>query len=399
MVTVLVTLTYTETKTMNHNLLDFKGLLKFGKGNMTTMTEDVIAAQRGNMAAFGRLINATRNTVTSVALSIVRDVDVSEDIAQQAYINCWKNIGTLKNSHSFLPWLRQSTRYMAINYLRDNKVSTKVAGEEAEQIFAQFSSDQDVPETVLSIEQQKVAVGKLLETLPDESREIVTLYYREEQSTARVAELLGLSEAGVRKKLSRARSSLKEKALTKFGKALLSTAPAISFTSLVLSSLVFSPKATAGVTAVSHTSWWTKLTALFSGAVWGTIAAAFAIMWSHNIAEKKLSDESIKKRLNKLKYLSVGWMFISALILGTAFHFSDGAWAPISAYALFAAGFFVLTKRTQALIYLDMETNPGFDTQSKQYRRQKFWGALGLYGGFTISAIAMLLGLHGSGRL
>lgn len=381
---------------MNHNLLDIKTL--FNKDGITTMTEDVIAAQKGNMAAFERLINATRNTVTCVALSIVRDVDVSEDIAQQAYINCWKNIGTLKNSQSFLPWLRQSTRYMAINYLRDNKVASKISGEAAEQIFEQFSSDKDIPEVSLDAEQQKLAIGKLLEILPDESREIVTLYYREQQSTAKVAELLELSEANVRKKLSRARSKMKDEALAKYGRILLSTAPAISFTSVIISSLAYSPQASASVVA-SQTTWWSKVSALFSGAFLGALAAVIAILWSHKVAEKQLLDQDIKQQLNKLKYISVVWVIASALLFTGAFHFSTGAWAPITAYGAFAIGLHVLTKKTQALLYLDMETNPDFDTQTTHYKRQKLWGVVGLYGGLVSGVVAMLFGLYGSGRL
>lgn len=365
---------------------------------MNTMTADVIAAQKGNTAAFERLVNTTRNTVTSVALGIVRDIDASEDIAQQAYINCWNNIKTLKNSQSFLPWLRQSTRYIAINYLRDNKINSKVAGDEAEQILAEFSSEHTKPDLHLDQEQKKMVVNHLLEQLPDESREIVTLYYREEQSTPVVAELLGLSEANVRKKLSRARSKMKEAVLAKYGRVLLSTAPAVSFTSVVISSLVFSPQASASVVA-SQTSWWSKLSTLFSGAFFGAVAAVAAILWSHKIAEKQLVDQNIKQQLNKLKYISVIWVIISALLLTAAFQFSTGAWAPIMAYGVFAIGLYLSTKKTQALLYLDMETNPDFDTQTSHYKRQKLWGKVGLYGGLITGVVAMLFGLHGSGRL
>ena len=49
----------------------------------------------------------------------------------------------------------------------------------------------------------------VLDELPDDTREVVTLYYREGESTAHVARLLGLSEDNVRQRLSRARSRLR----------------------------------------------------------------------------------------------------------------------------------------------------------------------------------------------
>ena len=67
----------------------------------------------------------------------------------------------------------------------------------------------------------------LIDGLPEDSREIVLLYYREEQSSQQVAELLGLSDANVRKKLSRVRELLKDQLLSRYGNLLLSTAPAM----------------------------------------------------------------------------------------------------------------------------------------------------------------------------
>ena len=100
--------------------------------------DDVTLAQSGDQQAFGRLINQTRNLVSSIALSIVKDLDNSEDVAQQVYIGAWQNMSELKNTRSFLPWLRQMTRYKALNFLRDNKTRQKVEGEEADLILSQF---------------------------------------------------------------------------------------------------------------------------------------------------------------------------------------------------------------------------------------------------------------------
>ncbi|MEJ2417221.1 MAG: RNA polymerase sigma factor [Exilibacterium sp.] len=91
------------------------------------LTNDVIAAQQGDSDALSRLIEKTRNTVASIALAIVKDIDSSEEVAQQVFIAVWQQLSTLKSNNSFLPWIRQTTRYKAYNFLRDNKVSKKLA--------------------------------------------------------------------------------------------------------------------------------------------------------------------------------------------------------------------------------------------------------------------------------
>ena len=71
------------------------------------------AATRGSQEAYGRIVHACQNTVTAIALAITRDVQASEDIAQEAFLKAWQQLDRLKNTASFLPWLRQITRNLA----------------------------------------------------------------------------------------------------------------------------------------------------------------------------------------------------------------------------------------------------------------------------------------------
>ena len=55
--------------------------------------QDVLLAMKGDNNAFTRLIQASRNTISSIALAIVKDLDASEEVAQQVYIQCWQKAG------------------------------------------------------------------------------------------------------------------------------------------------------------------------------------------------------------------------------------------------------------------------------------------------------------------
>ena len=76
------------------------------------------AAQRGDRDAYGRIVAACQNTVTAIALAITRDVSASEDIAQDVFLNAWRQLRRLRNPASFLPWLRQIARNLARDHLR-----------------------------------------------------------------------------------------------------------------------------------------------------------------------------------------------------------------------------------------------------------------------------------------
>ena len=265
------------------------------------LLSDVELAQSGDQQAFGRLINQTRNLVSSIALSIVKDLDNSEDVAQQVYIGAWKNISELKSTDSFLPWLRQMTRYKALNFLRDNKIHQKIRGEEANLILAQFCDPKLDMDTSMHREQSNVIIQNFISQLPEESREIVLLYYREEQSSQQVARLLEQSETNIRKKLSRVRQLLHEQILRKHGRLLLSTAPALGFSSLVLGTITTSSPVAAAVmssaTAGTKSGFLHKLGLLLGGSMIGALIAVLAVRLSTAPLLKKLTNEQARQQV------------------------------------------------------------------------------------------------------
>jgi DNA-directed RNA polymerase specialized sigma24 family protein len=50
------------------------------------LAHHLAAAAGGDSQAFGQVVDATRNVVCSLALAVVRDVRVSEDVAQEVYL-------------------------------------------------------------------------------------------------------------------------------------------------------------------------------------------------------------------------------------------------------------------------------------------------------------------------
>ncbi|WP_305144009.1 sigma factor, partial [Stenotrophomonas sp. BIIR7] len=68
-----------------------------------TLERELPAAAGGCQQSYGRIVLACQNTVTAIALAITRDVQASEDIAQEAFIKGWQQLNQLHNTASFLP--------------------------------------------------------------------------------------------------------------------------------------------------------------------------------------------------------------------------------------------------------------------------------------------------------
>ena len=191
---------------------------------MTVLDDDVRLAMSGDAETFTRVVEGCASTVCSIALAIVRDVPASEDIAQEVFLATWQNLGRLRNPRSFLPWIRQITRNHARSLLR-----SRSAQPAADELLATVADARpNAADNLLRAEEREV-LARVLDELPDESREVLLLYYREESSTAHVARLLGMSEAAVRQRLSRARARVREEMLEAFGSAARNSAPGAVF--------------------------------------------------------------------------------------------------------------------------------------------------------------------------
>ena len=204
---------------------------------------DVEAARRGDPAAYRRLVEAHRNVVCSISLAIVRDLDASEEVAQEVFVAAWRNLGKLRNADSFGPWLRQLTRNRARQHLRSHLRARRltVVGEPPDDAADPTGL---APDLLVRVEDQR-RLRAAMDDLPDDAREVVTLYYREGRSVAQVASLLDLGEDTVKKRLQRARERLRQALLDEAGEALVRTAPGAAFTAAVCGALALGAPTTA----------------------------------------------------------------------------------------------------------------------------------------------------------
>jgi len=214
---------------------------------------DFFAARRGDHDAFARLVRATQRTVASVALAVTRDIQLSEDIAQETYLKAWHRLAAMNHPDSFLPWLRQVTRNQAIDHVRRRRHQELSLGDTDARI-TDAPHRGPGPEASLQNLEQSEMLARALDAIPDESREVLLLFYREGRSSRQVAQLLGLSDGAVRKRLQRARDVLHAGLLAEIGEVARSSAPGVAFTAIVTATLSTGPAKAGAVSATAATA-------------------------------------------------------------------------------------------------------------------------------------------------
>lgn len=353
--------------------------------------EQVLLAQKGDIEAFTQLVSKTQNLVTSTALSIVQDVQASEDVAQNTFVAVWQQIQELKSPDSFLPWIRQITRNKAKNYLRDNKVSREETIAELPEENEHSDAQQGDLNKLETAQIHRIVMNVVAE-LPAESRDILILYYREQQNSRQVAELLDLTEANVRQKLKRIRGQVKSELLETLGEYLFSTLPAVGFTTLVTSSITTSLPAAASIASggFSQYSGIAKILVLGSGALLGGLVAVAAIFFAALLTQRNLTDDEQKRLLKKHARGQAIWVMLCSVLFALAYVLDDGWVAPVLVYSVLMIGLWVQQRSLMRLIKDAV-------IQCKTAHFVAGWIGLMLGGG--IGFIAMVMGLINSGRL
>lgn len=211
----------------------------------------VVAAAEGDQEAFARLVGVTSGVVSSIALAILRDLDASRDVAQDVFLAAWRDLRKLRNPASFLPWLRQLTRNRAHHVLRTHVRTRRRHAESIADTFLESVADPRPDASVGIVAREDAAVLEgALSQLPDDTREVLTLFYREGQSVAQAAGLLDLTESAVKKRLSRARQLLRESLLNRAAATLRATAPGVGFTAAVMTALSIGAPASASAATI-----------------------------------------------------------------------------------------------------------------------------------------------------
>jgi len=295
------------------------------------------AAQAGDTKAFGHIVEGCQRGISAIALSIVRDVQASEDIAQEAFLNAWTHLKRLRSPSSFLPWLRQITRNLARDHLRRRVTERRYDGDMDDILRVVADPAPDVPDRLARQHEEEV-VAELIDELPEETREILLIYYREGQSSKQVAELLGMRDAAIRKRLQRARDSLRADMLKRLGEFACKTAPGAAFTALVVAGLVVSPSAAAaglaagGAAAGKSMSHWLMGAGAFGkgasklllgaagGFVFAVIAGIAGVLFGVRRYWISAIDEQEKRALAVFALAGIGCVVLFSALMVWAVH-------------------------------------------------------------------------------
>ncbi len=164
----------------------------------------------GDQKAFSQLMQRYLPAVYNYLYRMTQNHELSEEIAQEAFVKAYQNLKNFDRQRPFKPWILRIASNAAISQLRKQSrlVSLNAMEEEGTWTEAEHQTADDVVvqlERKLSTEE----VLKALETLDDKYRQALLLRYQQDLSYEAVAETLGVPLNTVRTWIKRGTEKLK----------------------------------------------------------------------------------------------------------------------------------------------------------------------------------------------
>jgi RNA polymerase sigma-70 factor (ECF subfamily) len=197
------------TETATFPLLQAKKKRAAAPVALTRPATDFELAQRaagGDMPAFEELYERHNRRVYSLCLRMTANTAEAEDLAQEAFIQLFRKIGSFRGESAFTTWLHRLTVNQVLMHFRKKGVKmeqTTDDGETPVQIVAGTEDYLKMPVV------DRIALDKAMGKLPPGYRTVFVLHDVEGHEHEEIARMLGCSVGTSKSQLHKARMKLR----------------------------------------------------------------------------------------------------------------------------------------------------------------------------------------------
>jgi RNA polymerase sigma-70 factor (ECF subfamily) len=170
--------------------------------------ESLARCVAGDRSAFGEIVREHQSMVYSLALHFLRNPSMAEDVAQEVFLDLYRNLPAIKSGAHLRFWLRKVACHRSIDRARRRQTDGMLSLE-------------DVPEPTTedpSLDPLlRKKLWKLVGSLPEKPRMALVLRYQEEMELHEIAEVMEIPINTVKSSIDRALGVLREKLARSMG--------------------------------------------------------------------------------------------------------------------------------------------------------------------------------------
>lgn len=183
----------------------------------TGLSDNEIISQvlNGNQQAYAGLVNRYQNYVFTLASRMIKSREDAEEVAQDVFIKAYRYLADFRGASKFSTWLYTIVNTTAITFLRKKKLD--IHSLDNENVFEMADNkDSGMRADMVEQKSRQAMVTNAIAMLGPDDAEIITLFYKAEQTLDEIAMILGVETNAAKVRLHRARTRLKDKMQTYF---------------------------------------------------------------------------------------------------------------------------------------------------------------------------------------
>jgi RNA polymerase sigma-70 factor (ECF subfamily) len=177
----------------------------------------VARAQKGDRAAFEKLVRSTARLVYAHIAATVRDRQKAEDLVQETYVSAWKGIGSVESSGEasgggFVSWLLTVARNVTLDAAKSASRKKRGSGRAARPIEESGAAAHGpTPAESAEMSEARDHALKVLQELPEEYRAPLMMRYLGGADYQTICRALQLSDGALRGMLNRGMALMRER--------------------------------------------------------------------------------------------------------------------------------------------------------------------------------------------
>jgi RNA polymerase sigma factor (sigma-70 family) len=165
---------------------------------------------KGDQLAYKVLVDRYQSYIFTLAFRLLQSREDAEEVAQDVFVKAYRSLADFKGGSKFSTWLYTITHNTGITYLRKKK--QKILPIDDEFTFTKLENQEsDFKANQIEDKSRKAMVNQAIDLLSKDDAQIISLFYKGDQSLDEIAAIMGMETNTIKVRLFRARQKLKEK--------------------------------------------------------------------------------------------------------------------------------------------------------------------------------------------
>jgi RNA polymerase sigma factor (sigma-70 family) len=175
-----------------------------------TDTEIIKKILQGDQALFAQLVQRYQRYVFTLVSRFTSNREDAEEISQDIFVKAYRSLADFRGEAKFSTWLYTVVRTSCITFLRKKQLDTTSLDNERTLIQLE-NKESGFNANIVEQKSRHAMLNAAIHLLSPDDSQILTLFYKGEQSLEEIGRIMGLESNTVKVKLHRARNRLREK--------------------------------------------------------------------------------------------------------------------------------------------------------------------------------------------